>query len=194
LVIEVLFHNKELSTFPKQVQNAFPMTLDEFRAMYPPEPSRLEILADHRVQIDDLHGLRDIRDVHDKMSSVIAHLFNVDDAKIARYLWVYGVDTEVCAIEKCKFAEGFRDGVIKHSNLTGGGCARCAGEMWFLEDGSVIINGSSGRYGPKSSASLRHAGLVLTGFGYKVAIMGFKEGEVGPKSIIEREEDLEWLN
>lgn len=117
---------------------------------------------------------------------------NAEDAKTHRHLWAVGSTSVPYALEDCVFGQGLATGLVKHTNLTGGAPAHCAGEAWFLSDGKVVINGRSGRYGPREENQLRAAGLALKQCGYEVAMIGFDEtGE--PAAIAVGPEDLEWL-
>jgi len=89
-------------------------------------------------------------------------------------LWVVRTADVVWAEEHGQFGKTLESGVIKHTNLTGGAPAFSGGELLVLDDDStIIVNGSSGRYGPKSAAEL---GDVVTAFarsGYAVWAMGY---------------------
>jgi len=49
-------------------------------------------------------------------------------------LWVVRSEDVAHAAETCNFATGCSDGVIKHTNLTGGTPAHCGGEMLVLDE------------------------------------------------------------
>ena len=117
---------------------------------------------------------------------------NGNEAQVHKHLWAVGRLDVPYALEDCAFGRSLPTGAVKHTNLTGGGDAHCAGEAWFLADDEVVINGRSGRYGPKDEAQLRAAGLALKACGYKVAMIGFDETNV-PAAVVVGLEDLEWL-
>ena len=90
-----------------------------------------------------------------------------------RMLWVVQADNVAWAPEHGEFGKTLESKAIKHTNLTGGAAAFSGGELLVLEDDLIIINGSSGRYGPKSATELND---VLTAFaqsGYAVWAMGY---------------------
>ncbi len=164
-----------------------------FRQQYAARPPAIASRnADEVVQMMDAHGLRLVAHPQAEPSLVEESPTNDQDAKHHRYLWAVGVAGVPYALEDCEFGQGLTSGVIKHTNLTGGADAHCAGESWFVADDQVIINGSSGRYGPRDEAQLRAAGLALKQCGYKVAMIGFDETNK-PATIVVGQEDLEWL-
>jgi hypothetical protein len=93
------------------------------------------------------------------------------------YLWVLGKETIPAALEAAEIGRSLHTGIVKHTNLTGGAEAHCGGEAWFIEDATVIIGGSSGRYGPNrfDDQQLIDAGLVFKEQGYRVAVLGMDE-------------------
>lgn len=174
---------------PSPSHAAFKSFREQYAARPPAIASRN---ADEVVQMMGAHGLRLVDHPQAEPNLVEEAPANDQDAKHHRYLWVVGVAGVPYAPEDCEFGEGLTSGVIKHTNLTGGADAHCAGEAWFVADDQVIINGSSGRYGPKDEAQLRAAGLALKQCGYKVAMIGFDETNK-PAIIVVGQEDLEWL-
>ena len=42
----------------------------------------------------------------------------------------------------------------KHTNISGGSKAHSGGELWFISKDTVLLNGCSGRYGPRSEIKL----------------------------------------
>ncbi len=90
-------------------------------------------------------------------------------------LWVVRGDDVVHAEERCEFATGLESKVIKHTNLTGGTPAFSGGELMFLDAETVVVNGCSGRYGPRNKAELQHAVRAFAESGYRVWSMGFDE-------------------
>lgn len=95
----------------------------------------------------------------------------VEDA----HLWAVRREDVVHAAERCAFGAKLTSHVIKHTNLTGGDAAYSGGEMLFLGDDTIVVNGCSGRYGPRSKEELL---VVVTAFaesGYKVMYMDYDE-------------------
>lgn len=102
----------------------------------------------------------------------------------AAHLWVVRVDDVVHAKEQCDFGARLASGVVKHTNLTGGAAAFSGGELLFLEDGTVVINGCSGRYGPRSKTELDQVITAFVESGYGVWSMGFDEETNRPARFI----------
>jgi len=93
--------------------------------------------------------------------------------EIVRYpdgvrLWAVRPEDVVHAAEMCAFGSGFANGVIKHTNLTGGTSAHCAGELIILDDATLVVNGGSGRYGPSSEAEMFAVAKAFRDSGYGV--------------------------
>ncbi|WFU04572.1 hypothetical protein QA648_27745 (plasmid) [Rhizobium sp. CB3171] len=93
-------------------------------------------------------------------------------------LWAIRETDVVHAHEFCDFGKTLETGVIKHTNLTGGAPAYCAGELLFVDDATIVVNGCSGRYGPTSEAEMVAAAKSFRDSGYNVWTQGFDE-EVG---------------
>ena len=72
-------------------------------------------------------------------------------------------------------------GVAKHTNLTGGQPACCAGELWVdaVSADRLFVNGGSGRYWrrphPDGSAKLADAVSVFVSLGYTVISAGWDD-------------------
>lgn len=83
-------------------------------------------------------------------------------------LWAVRPDDVVHALEVCDIAGSLNDGVIKHTNLTGGEPAHCAGELLVLDEATLVVNGGSGRYGPTSEAEMLAVVKAFKDSGYGV--------------------------
>ena len=68
--------------------------------------------------------------------------------------------------------------MIKHTNLTGGAPAFASGELLFLSEYAVIINGRSRRYGPRSESEMISVAKAFKNSGYQVWSMGY-DAEAG---------------
>lgn len=91
-------------------------------------------------------------------------------------LWVVTPDDVLHASEECEFARRLGPGsadAVKHSNLTGGGSAYAGGELFFLCEGAIVINGSSGRYRIATEDEMAAVEKAFTESGYTVWSMGF---------------------
>ncbi|MCJ2072887.1 hypothetical protein MKK75_29530 [Methylobacterium sp. J-030] len=92
-----------------------------------------------------------------------------------RRLWVVAQDEVLHAKERCAFGLSLETGVIKHTNITGGKAAFCGGEMIVVNDNTIILNGRSRRYGPRSSTEMTAVAKSFTGSGYSVWAMGYDD-------------------
>lgn len=91
-------------------------------------------------------------------------------------LWVVRADDVVMGPEHGSFGKTLESGVIKHTNLTGGAPAFSGGELLVIEEKSVIVvNGNSGRYGPRSASELDDVVAAFARSGYGVWSMGYDE-------------------
>jgi hypothetical protein len=90
-----------------------------------------------------------------------------------RYLWAVMEEAVPYALEKSAFGSSLLSGVIKHSNLTGGQPAYSAGEILLLSESELIVNGCSGRYGPRTYEEMEEVALAFHQSGYRVWTMGF---------------------
>lgn len=100
------------------------------------------------------------------------------------HLWVVRREDVVHAAERCEFGKTLESGVIKHTNLTGGDAAYSGGELVFLDATTVVVNGCSGRYGPRTRAELELAVHAFAESGYGVWSMGFDEEADRPAPFI----------
>lgn len=91
------------------------------------------------------------------------------------HLWVVRLEDVVHALEHCAFGVKLASHVIKHTNLTGGEAAYSGGEMLFLDDSTLVINGCSGRYGPRSKDELHRVISAFAESGYRVMYMEYDE-------------------
>lgn len=150
-----------------------------FRAQYPelkPTPTNLVADPDQVVQISEAQGLAVWKDGSRTTEPSITPLVcEITDRIIKKqpHLWAVRADDVVTAPEKCPAAETFQSKVFKHSNLTGGGSAHSAGELLFLDDDTIVVNGCSGRYGPRSAAEMTAVALAFRRSGYVTWSMGF---------------------
>jgi len=95
-------------------------------------------------------------------------------------IWAVRADDVVYAPEKCEFGKGLAAGAVKHTNLTGGAVAFAGGELRFLQEESLIVNGASGRYPVRDNEEMRALGRAFLASGYHVWCMGYdREAGVG---------------
>lgn len=116
----------------------------------------------------------------------------VEEKSQGQRIWVVTADDVRHAPEACAFGEKRGAGVTKHSNLTGGGSAFVGGEVVFLDEGSIVITGSSGRYRLRSGAELKAIETAFAESGYNVWSMGYNQDTNRPNTF-EAGTDPEWV-
>ncbi|WP_237478685.1 hypothetical protein [Lichenibacterium dinghuense] len=171
-----------------------PHTLRTFRRKYGKRPPRIAPTHAQKEVIGPGNGGRDLDGEADTRCIVGLPLANGDPAK-GRRLWVILPDTAPYAPEICAFAEalGLAGNAIKHTNLTGGADAHCGGELWFLGERTILINGNSGRYGPDREDELVGAAQALKDRGYDVAYIPYDEELKEYPKAPAGKEDIEWI-
>lgn len=166
----------------------------EFRRNFPAFPPRIRPRNSGGIVLMTVaDGLCDVTTPTPQAHTVSNAPTTAQDAPVHRFLWAIAQASVPYALEDCNFGRALETGVIKHTNLTGGEAAHCGGELWFLGDNKIVINGSSGRYGPLTSVQLREAGLAFKACGYQVASMGYDDELNAAPDIVAGEGDLEWL-
>jgi hypothetical protein len=108
-----------------------------------------------------------------------------------RHLWVVIAEDVVHAEEDCPFGRARAAGAVKHSNLTGGADAFSGGEIVFLDDHTVVLNGCSGRYRIRSEAEMRAVASAFRKSGYRVWSMGWNADVSRPALF--GTQDPEWV-
>ena len=101
-----------------------------------------------------------------------------------RHLWVVRVEDVAFAMELCAFGRSLPKRMIKHTNLTGGGSAFGGGEVLFRNGNTIIVNGSSGRYGPRSADEMQALAVAFRKSGYNVWSMGYDRDANRPLPFI----------
>lgn len=94
----------------------------------------------------------------------------------AAHLWVVRVEDAVHAPENCEYGQKLNNTKIKHTNLTGGLPAYCGGELLWINAREILVNGCSGRYGPKNSEEMQAVAVAFANAGYRVWSTGYDEG------------------
>lgn len=112
------------------------------------------------------------------------------ESEKTKYLWVVAQEGVPAALECPKGGTRLSRGRLAHTNLTGGHDAHTGGELWFFDPESIILNGGSGRYGPRSPNELDSVARAFKAAGYKVASMGWDD-EAGPSRYLRGEP--EWI-
>ena len=115
----------------------------------------------------------------------------IDTKPLGTYLWVVRTDDVVHAREDDPAGAKLESKVIKHSNLTGGADAHCGGELLFLGESVIALNGASGRYGPNSATEMAAVARAFRSSGYGVWSYGFSEETMTAYRFGDR--DPEWV-
>ncbi len=159
------------------------MTRAEFIQRYPPAGPRREAAnPDELKKLDTSDGVQQLchppanaqaREVPSKKGDEGCHLWVLDEEGLP-YL-----------LERAEVAAGLQSGVIKHTNLTGGGEASCGGELWVdpVDDRLLYVNGCSGRYGPRTAEQLEDFVTLLAQDGFDVQSFGWDEDANRPAMV-----------
>ena len=100
-------------------------------------------------------------------------------------LWVVRTDDVVYGPEHGPFGKSLESKMIKHTNLTGGVPAFSGGELLVLDEASsIIVNGYSGRYGPRTEAELNDVVTAFARSGYAVWAMGYDADAGAPLPFV----------
>ena len=139
-------------------------------------PEKLIANPDETKPMSEADGLREWTDGNaavSKDSPSPPPLIERNDPRLS--LWVVRTADVVYAAEGCSFGKSLASGVIKHTNLTGGGPAYSGGELVLLDQYTIVVNGRSGRYGPRSALDLHGAVKAFADSGYRVWYMPWDE-------------------
>jgi hypothetical protein len=113
-----------------------------------------------------------------------AMLSDEDDRSYPVQLWVLRPDALVYAPEASTFGAALESGVIKHTNLTGGRDAHSGGELRLLGENTVVVNGASGRYGPRTEEALHEVVRAFKASGYRVFWTGYDAETNRPAPLV----------
>jgi len=114
-----------------------------------------------------------------------------DESQDCKYLWAVGTDTVPYALEHGDNCNHLSRGYLSHTNLTGGKPAHAGGEMWFIDNTTLVFNGASSRYQPRGLQELDSLAKAFKQCAYKVAHMGWDDGCGRPARILRGEP--EWI-
>ena len=122
---------------------------------------------------------------------------DIHDCDRSKYLWVVALTTLPVALEHLTNGMALKRGRLTHTNITGGVDAHTAGELWFRDSRTVMINGASSRYTPRSPDELLSVAQAIksateaAGYGVVVASLGWDEGSNKPLRV--QTERLTWV-
>lgn len=163
---------------------------DRFRNQYPAKACDMSRVAnnDELVALNPSDGVRQWVDGLGAEKGTTP-LINPRPSDI--HLWVVRPDDVVHSREDDAAGAKLESKVIKHSNLTGGADAHCGGELLFLGENVIALNGASGRYGPSSAAEMIAVARAFRSSGYGVWSCGFSEETMTAYRFGDR--DPEWV-
>ena len=153
---------------------------DKYRAQYGPMRKPVESRINHPddcAQLNSTNGLKELEDgpvahgVPVPTSSVCPLDFSMDMPD--KHIWAVRAADVVYALENCPFGKTLDAGSIKHTNLTGGSSAFVGGELRFLMEGVIVVNGCSGRYPVRDDHEMRALGRAFLDSGHHVWCMGY---------------------
>lgn len=106
-------------------------------------------------------------------------------------LWVVTPSYVVHAPEVSEFGSTLESGVIKHTNLNGGAPAHSGGQLVILSEDTLVIDGGSGRYGPRSEEEMTAVAKAFRNAGYGVWSYGYDDESGWPFRIGSK--NPEWI-
>lgn len=154
---------------------------DRFRHTYPERNCPPVGHEDERREMTGDDGLEQWRDGSGKV--VHGEPPAIEKSHPELRLWVVRADDVVHALERGGFATTLNGGRVKHSNLTGARPAHCGGQLVFLEDNAIALDGGSGRYGPRSKDEMIAVAKAFRGSGYEVWTYGWDDENAWPFRI-----------
>ena len=154
---------------------------DSFRRDFAAKPCNLDFVRndDELIRVDEEHGRMSWQDGPGSPQQVPMPP-EVDQDHPDLKLWVVDAQDVPYVMERNAFGAGLETGKLKHSNLTGGADAHCGGELVLVSDGIVALNGSSGRYGPRSRREMDAVAGAFRASGYGVWTYGYDDGTDKP--------------
>lgn len=159
-----------------QTKAAFDKLRDKIGAARPPQQHLINN-NDEMIQMTDADGLMRLvaGPIREDMSTAVPPPPSLADSRdtAGLQLWIVRKDDVVYAEERCHFGTTLETGRIKHTNLTGGEPAYAGGEFLRQSDQTLIVNGRSGRYGPRSKEEMEAVGRAFRESGYYVWSMGY---------------------
>ena len=160
-------------------------TFGPYRATYPPRGPHISLKSkpDEQRLLHDSDGVQLFSYAP---YPVRAEELNPSDSypdETKRCLWVVRTLDVPFVRERNAVTPPLQLGVCKHTNLTGGSAAHCGGEVWFVSNERLILNGASGRYPPRGTAELEGIASAFRDAGYEVWSMGWDAEANGPVRV-----------
>jgi hypothetical protein len=159
-----------------------------YRSRYPAKAMKRPANNDDELRLMTREdGMQDLPEAPVAKGYVQSHQLpdSAENAVRDRHLWVITPESLPYALEGCPWGTRLQSGLIKHSNLTGGQSANSGGELWFIDERTMVINANSGRYGAETPEELDEIVDGLLHCGYRVASMGFDiDNPKRPNSVL----------
>jgi len=163
-----------------------PMRLVDFSAKYPPEGPHIGPASPDQTRLlTSADGVVSL-----STSPFPDPIAGEPGQPDGRHLWVIWEESLPVILETAPKAKPpLASGVAKHTNLTGGQPACCAGELWVdvVSSGRLYVNGASGRYWrrphPDGPAKLADAVSVFKEMGFDVISAGWDEDQDVPARL-----------
>ena len=153
--------------------------LDAFRKTHPSREPRIPCSASQLIPLAEHDGVRRISPApavdadhgHPPKSRIRpgknTHLWVIDNTGLP-----YLLETPLASLDGDK---------PKHTNLAGE--AHVAGELWFVDESTVIVSGGSGRFPPRSPDELDSAVAVFGAFMYSTDSLGWDHETGAPNRL-----------
>ncbi|WP_244455082.1 hypothetical protein [Gluconacetobacter diazotrophicus] len=154
---------------------------DRFRHTYPERECPPVGHEDERREMTSADGLEQWRDGTGEVAEGEPPMLMKNHPKLR--LWVVRAEDVVHAPECGSFADTLNGKEIKHSNLTGARPAHCGGQLVFVENDAVALDGGSGRYGPRSKEEMTAVARAFKNSGYGVWSYGWDDENAWPFRI-----------
>lgn len=159
------------------------MDIEKFREQYSNRPAKLSMVrrCNELVKLEEIHGVRMLRQAPAHGVCFGEPRQSTKEKGVNTYLWVID-DSGIPFVIERRLAY-LNDSLPKHTNLTGGGCAYVAGEVWFKDSVHIFVSGGSGRYPPLCEGHLNDAVGVFESYGYQVTSLGWDTNNQQPNRV-----------
>lgn len=160
-------------------------TFGTYRAKYPSRaPAYLGHNPEEHRLLDVADGVQHFSDAPCPVQTQDLNPSETQPDNEMRFLWVVRTPDVPFVRERDSVTPPVSSQARKHTNLTGGQDAHCGGEVWFVSDRRLIINGASGRYAPRDSAELDEISSAFEAAGYQVWSMGWDSEAARPARVV----------
>lgn len=160
------------------------MKREEFIRKYPPHSPRKP--HDNEDQLIKMGANEGVKQMSAPPAEASARRVPAKKGDLGCHLWIMDGAGLPYLLERCEAAQSLASGVIKHTNLSGGGEASSGGELWVdpADDHKVYVNGCSGRYGPTTEEELEDVVEVFKQMGFDVKSFGWNPDLEQPAMVL----------